>query len=87
MIDDDGHVLERGKRMAVCDKTLRLYNREPYARDILPIEPYESISLEAAPAFDCSRTAVRDPRETKGNDFELTDSSGKASCELGTNCC
>lgn len=87
VVDDDGHVLERGKRMAVCDKTFRLYNREPYALDILPIEPYESISLEAAPAFDCSRTAVRDPRETKGNDFELTDLSGQVGCEPGTNCC
>lgn len=87
VIDDDGHVLERGKRMAVCDKTFRIYNREPYTQDILPIEPYETISLEQAKAFDCSRSVVRDPRETKGLDYEVTDQSGKGCCEPGANCC
>jgi hypothetical protein len=87
VIDDDDHVLERGKRMAVCDKTFQIYNREPYAQDILPIEPYETISLEDAPAFDCGRSAVRDPRETKGTDYVVTDLSGKECCEPGTNCC
>ena len=29
VVDDDGHVLERGKRMAVCDKTFHIYGREP----------------------------------------------------------
>jgi SAM-dependent methyltransferase len=29
VIDDDGHVLERGKRMAVCDKTFQLYKGQP----------------------------------------------------------
>ena len=86
VIDDDGHVLERGKRMAVCDKTFHIYNREPYADDILPIDPYEAISLEGAAGFDC-RSAVRDPRETKGQDYEVTDLSGKDCCEPGTNCC
>src|SRR5713226_649268 len=37
VIDDDGHVLERPKRRAVCDKVFRVYIREPYAQDILPI--------------------------------------------------
>jgi arsenite methyltransferase len=87
VIDDDGHVLERGKRMAVCDKTFRIYNREPYAGDILPIEPYEAIPLDEAMAFDCKRTALRDPRETKGLDYEVTDLSGKDCCEPGSNCC
>ena|SRR5258708_4481099 len=87
VIDDDGHVLERGKRMAVCDKTFQLYNREPYAQEILPVKPYETISLEDAPAFNCDRSAVRDPRETKGHDYEVTDLSGKDCCEPGTNCC
>ena len=87
VIDDDGHVLERGKRMAVCDKTFQIYNREPYAGDILSIEPYEATSLGDAVAFDCRRSAVRDPRETKGQDYEVTDLSGKDCCEPGTNCC
>jgi len=52
--------------MAVCDKTFQIYNREPYAQDILPVEPYETVPLEDAVAFDCNRTAARHPRETKG---------------------
>ena len=87
VIDDDGHVLERGKRTAVCDKTFQIYSRAPYADDILPVEPYEKISLEDAAAFDCRRSAVRDPRETKGVGYEVTDLSGKDCCEPGTNCC
>ena len=87
VIDDDGHVLERGRRMAVCDKTFQIYSHEPYADDILPVEPYETIELEEAAAFDCGRSAVRDPRETKGHDYEVTDLSGKDCCEPGSNCC
>src|SRR5690606_20787892 len=30
VIDDDGHVLERGQRMAVCAKTFALFQRAPY---------------------------------------------------------
>ena len=87
VIDDDGHVLERGKRMAVCDKTFQIYNREPYADEIFPLVPYETISLEEATGFDCRRSALRDPRETKGQDYQVTDLDGKDYCEPGTNCC
>ena len=87
VIDDDGHVLERGKRIAVCDKTFQIYNRAPYADDVLPIEPYETTSLEDAVAFDCRRSAVRDPRETKGLEYAVTDLSGTACCEPGSDCC
>src|SRR3989441_11502850 len=33
VIDDDGHVLERGKRTAVFDKKFQSYNRQAYAQD------------------------------------------------------
>lgn len=59
VIDDDGHVLERGKRIAVCDKTFQFYRREPYAQQILPIEPHKAIAVDDAEAFDCRRSAVR----------------------------
>jgi SAM-dependent methyltransferase len=85
--DDDGHVLERGKRVAVCDKTFKIYMREPYAADVLPVEPYEDIPPEEAHAFDCKRSALRHPRETKGMDYEMTDLSGDAGCEPGSDCC
>ena len=87
VIDDDGHVLERGKRMAVCDKTFQIYKREPYARDILSVAPYQAISLEEAAAFDCRRSALRDPRETKGLDYDVTDLSGAECCDPGSNGC
>lgn len=86
VIDDDGHVLERGKRTAVCDKTFHIYNRAPYAGDIIAVEPRESISLEEAGQFDCKRSAVRHPRETKGMDYDLTDLSVNSCCEPGSSC-
>lgn len=84
--DDDGHVLERGKRMAVCDKTFQIYSREPYAQDILTLEPYDQIALESAAGFDCRRSVLRDPRETKGLDYSVTDTAGEF-CEPGSQCC
>ncbi len=87
VIDDDGHVLERGKRMAVCDKTFQIYNRAPYADEVLPVQPLGSVPLEEAQAFDCKRSVVRHPRETKGMDYDVTDLSGSACCEPGGNCC
>lgn len=87
VIDDDGHVLERGKRMAVCDKTFQLYNRDPYAGDIIGVEPLEPIALEEASPFDCKGTGFRHPRETKGKDHQVTDLAGLACCEPGTDCC
>lgn len=87
VIDDDGHVLERGKRMAVCDKTFGIYQREPYAAEIIAVEPLENIALEDAAQFDCKRSVARHPRETKGQDYDLTDLSNADCCEPGSNCC
>jgi arsenite methyltransferase len=87
VVDDDGHVLERGKRMAVCDKTFQVYSREPYAADIFAIEPYQPIPLGEATVFDCHRSTVRDSRETKGLDYEVTDLSGKDCRDSSINCC
>lgn len=87
VFDDDGHILERGQRMAVCDKTFQIYSKEPYSKDIIPVEPIENIALENAKEFDCRRTAKRNPRETKGLEYNLTDLSGAENCEPGGNCC
>jgi arsenite methyltransferase len=70
--DDDGHKLERGVPVAVCDKTFRIYTSEPYGQDILPVPPRVEVPLEKAGAFDCSRPAHRDPRETKGLEYTAT---------------
>jgi len=75
--DDDGHVFQRGQRMAVCEKTFGLMTREPYARDIHPVPPAVAVSEERA--FDCTRATRRDPRETKAG---LTPVTTK-----GSSCC
>jgi hypothetical protein len=87
VIDDDGHVLERGKRTAVCDKTFHVYNRAPYANDIVSVEPLESMPVEEAEAFDCKRSILRHPRQTKGMSYDVTDLSGAEYCGPDGNCC
>lgn len=83
--DDDGHTLIRGVTMAVCEKTFRLYNREPYAQDIIPVQPLNPILPEEATPFDCSRDTVRSPQETKGVEYRTT-TGASACCEPGK-CC
>ena len=87
VFDDDGHVLERGRRMAVCEKTFGIYSKAPYRDDLIFLEPYETVPAEKAAAFDCRRTAMRHPRETKGQEYNVTESSGEACCEPGGSCC
>jgi arsenite methyltransferase len=70
--DDDGHVLERGVRTAVCEKTFRLLTQEPYAGQTIPVPPRIAVAEEERKGFDCSRTAPRDPRETKGRAYAET---------------
>ncbi|CAN5724892.1 methyltransferase domain-containing protein [soil metagenome] len=86
VIDDDGHVLERGARMAVCDKSFQIYNKEPYASQIIPVEPINEVRLDNAKGFDCKRTAIRHPRETKRIDYFVTDLSGGV-CGEDEDCC
>ena len=86
VIDDDGHILERGQRMAVCDKTFQIYSKEPYKDQITAIEPIENIELKNATEFNCKQTAKRHPRETKGLKYNLTDLSGEM-CGDGGDCC
>jgi arsenite methyltransferase len=86
--DDDGHMLYRGQRMAVCDKTFKLYTdpHSPYHRDMIAISPHTDIPLEAAQPFDCDRIELRHPRETKGVDYRATVKSAADSC-CSTDCC
>ena len=83
--DDDGHVLRRGERTAVCAKTFEILTTAPYTDHIIPIEPYEPIPESERQTFDCSRKTRRDPRETKGRGFRETrtltnDCCGTESC-------
>ena len=71
--DDDGHVYYRGKSMAVCDRTFRALQREPYSEQFLMVEPIENIPLDAAEPFTCDEMRFRHPRETKGLDYDVTE--------------
>jgi len=73
VIDDDGHTLHRGEKMAVCDKTVKIYSQEPYIGDIIPVEPYADIPLQEADSFACNKSARRHPRETKGLEYDKTE--------------
>ena len=83
--DDDGNVMERGKRYAVCDKFYNIYNRSPYEGSFELVDPIEEIPLDKASLFDCSITRIRDPKETKGQEYKVTDSGND--CCSGSDCC
>ncbi|MEP6955857.1 MAG: methyltransferase domain-containing protein [Chthoniobacterales bacterium] len=85
VLDDDNHRMERGRRYAVCDKTYNLYRKSPYAAYFEFIEPLTPIPLEEARPFDCSRTAFRHPKETKGQDYNATTDASQ--CCDGGSCC
>ncbi len=85
VLDDDNHRMERGVRYAVCDKTFNLYRKAPYAQSFEFIEPMTEIPLAEAQPFDCTRTALRHPRETKGQDYSVT-TDASSCCDAG-GCC
>ena len=83
--DDDGHRLRRGVREAVCEKTFRIYRGPAYAGQFAFLEPREPVRPEEAREFDCDRDARRDPRETKGADYDAT--SDPQQCCGDESCC
>ncbi len=72
VVDDDGHKLVRGQRMAVCDKTFKMYTQSPYADKITPIPPATEVALKDAKPFDCHGVPTRSPKETKQGSPLLT---------------
>jgi hypothetical protein len=85
--DDDGHTYFRGERMAVCDKTFRLLQQEPYAGMFDPVEPQAEIPAGATQPFDCRRSARRSPRETKGEEYRVTTDGIGPCCGGEGPCC
>lgn len=84
VLDDHGHVLERGQRHAVSDQTYQLYQKAPYADSFEFIEPREQPSLDKAPIFDHRETLLRHPRDSKGQDYNT---STQASDCCAPDCC
>jgi arsenite methyltransferase len=86
VLDDDNHRMQRGKRYAVCDKTHNLYKKAPYRDFFEFVDPIVDISLADAKPFDCSRTALRHPKETKGQDYDVTTEASGKCCDGGGGC-
>ena len=87
--DDDGHILHRGQRTAVCDKTYQIFTppNSPYSHKIIPVPPYRDITLELAQEFDCQRTQTRHPKESKGLDYQLTQTNNQTASSSSESCC
>ena len=85
VLDDDNHRMERGRRYAVCDKTYNIYRKAPYSAFFEFIEPLTPVPIQEANPFDCSRTSLRHPKETKGRDYNVTTDASQC-CDGGT-CC
>jgi arsenite methyltransferase len=86
VVDDDNHVLPRGARIAVCEKTFEIYSKPPYQGQFILVPPREEVPKEDARVFDCSRDHKRHPRETKGLEYKVTTVSGSV-CGPGSACC
>jgi ubiquinone/menaquinone biosynthesis C-methylase UbiE len=86
VVDDDNHVLPRGARVAVCEKTFEIYSKPPYQDEFILVPPREEVALQNAGAFDCSRDHKRHPRETKGIEYNVTQMSSRV-CGPDSNCC
>ena len=50
------------------------------------VDPIEEVPLAEAKPFDCSRTTLRHPKETKGQDYDLTREGNNKCCDGGS-CC
>src|SRR6266699_2446050 len=86
VLDDDNHRMERGKRYAVCDKTYNLYKKAPYREFFEFVDPIVDLPLSEAKPFDCSRTSLRRPKESKGQDYNATTEANSKCCDGGS-CC
>jgi len=85
VVDDDGHVLQRGERTAVCRKTFEIYSREPYADQIQPVPPAVEVAAADASPFRCDGQ-VRPAADTKAG-VERANVAPGTSCEPGGGCC
>jgi len=86
VLDDDNHRMERGRRYAVCDKTYHLYKKAPYRGFFEFVDPIVDVPPAEAKPFDCSRTSLRHPKETKGPDYNATTEANSKCCDGGS-CC
>lgn len=82
--DDDGHTLKRGERVAVCEKTYRLFTSAPYSQHIVPLPPYKEVPADQMQDFTCHGYTLRNASVTKagGEPKKTTDQ-----CDPKSGCC
>ncbi len=79
--DDDGQVYPRGQRVAVCRKTFKILTRAPYAAHFAAVSPIRPVACGKAPEFPSSGgVMLRHPRQTKGEDYALTEAGSSGCC-------
>ncbi|MCA9061933.1 MAG: methyltransferase domain-containing protein [Planctomycetaceae bacterium] len=84
--DDDGNVYDRGKRMAVSDRSYQLLQLPPYDGMFDVIEPRHAIPPGQATPFDSS-PRLRSARESKGLNYVVTTELTIPCCDPNGNCC
>ncbi len=87
VLDDDGHVLRRGERTAVCRKTFEILGREPYGASIALVRPLLDVAPADAKPFECRGTRRRDPSETKLGVIRADVAPGASCCEPSSGAC
>jgi len=91
VVDDNGNAFARGACMAVSDNAFKVLtsNSGPYDKDMIGVEPNETVQSEDAKLFDSSVNKLRHPRELKGLDYHETKMIDGASscCSTDGDCC
>ena len=86
--DDLGNVFERGKRTAVCRKAFEMLTREPYASDMIDIQPMSPIDpADAKPFKSSGGQESRSPKVTKGPGYKASILPVADGCCDGEDCC
>lgn len=60
VIDEEGHVLHRGKPIAICAKSFERFSKAPYAHQVICLAP-DPRRTAVEQAADCRAGQVRDP--------------------------
>lgn len=90
VVDEDGNLIPRGERTAVSSVDARRFAREPYAEQLVLIEPHTPVDPATAESFRGEHHGTRSLTETKGQDFRLTRLPGGSCCGGsgdGSSCC
>ncbi len=80
VVDDDGHVLRRGVRTPVCEKTFRILSQAPYREAFELIPPRAPVPTEHVPSPACDTGARRGSSETDGGGRPAATDPKPATC-------